>query len=99
MAATQNHNHVGRLHLQESVLRQVFSEFDRDGDGAISTEELTKQLQLSKLSRSGIDLDINEVELAMKEADRDNDGQITYEESLVVRHPGRNILAPTLLKR
>ncbi|KAF9653966.1 EF-hand [Thelephora ganbajun] len=63
--------------LGKDEYRQAFEMFDEDGSGSISITEL------KEVFRSiGQKLDDEELELILKEADRDGDREIDYEEFL-----------------
>jgi len=58
---------------KQAMMRNVFREFDVNGDGTISREELGKALEKSELSGP-------EVDRILKLADADGSNTISYEE-------------------
>ncbi|ACO70037.1 predicted protein, partial [Micromonas commoda] len=59
--------------------REVFDLVDKDKSGAIETEEVE---ELTKLL--GLDLTRDEVELLVREIDKDGNGEVDFEEFLLV---------------
>jgi len=66
-----------RQYLQEDVLWQAFSQFDRDGSGTISKDELRLLLGDEDVSDM---INKNTVDELMAEIDKNGDGQIDFEE-------------------
>ena len=64
---------------REEEIRQAFNVFDVDSDGFISLEEL-KKVMISL----GENLTTNELNSMIKEADRDMDGKISFQEFVAV---------------
>uniref|UniRef100_A0A8C2XIX3 Calcium binding protein 5b n=1 Tax=Cyclopterus lumpus TaxID=8103 RepID=A0A8C2XIX3_CYCLU len=65
---------AGMIGLKE--LKDAFREFDLDGDGAITTEEL--RLAMTKLL--GEQTSKNEINAVVREADKNGDGTVDFEE-------------------
>ncbi|XP_055544043.1 calmodulin-beta-like [Wyeomyia smithii] len=63
----------------EEELREAFQIFDRDGNGLISVDELREALKMF-----GDELSEEELEQLMREADINCDGQIDYEEFVIM---------------
>ncbi|KAL1305385.1 hypothetical protein AAFC00_002278 [Neodothiora populina] len=59
----------------DSELREAFNIFDRDGSGTINAEELRQVMKAL-----GEDLSKTEIDEMIKEADKNGDGSIDYEE-------------------
>lgn len=59
----------------EEEIREAFGVFDKDGEGTISSSELKHVLMTM-----GEKLTLEEVELIIREADIDEEGQIRYEQ-------------------
>merc|ERR1712066_853007 len=59
----------------EDQIREAFQVFDGDGNGYINRGELS-----SVMMNLGIELDAEEIQSMIDEADLDGDGQINYEE-------------------
>ena len=79
---------------QERELQRAFQEFDRDGNGYISREELKEVMH-----SVGDKLTDDELDGMIKRADLDNDGQVDYrgrEISVVVMLNA--VVIPTQLK-
>ena len=56
-------------------MRKAFEHFDADHDGFISSSELRKAMKKTK-----INLTKSQIEVMIKEADNDGDGQVSYDE-------------------
>jgi Ca2+-binding EF-hand superfamily protein len=82
MAAAQK-----RLDAKEERLYQAFRQFDLDGDGHITAEEM--KLVLAKN-------DDNEIAQLIREVDKDGDGTVDYEEFLAMWYEKNNIKGPEL---
>lgn len=65
---------AGMIGMKE--LKDAFKEFDVDGDGSITTEELRSAM--SKLL--GKQVNYQEIDAIVKEADHDGDGTVDFEE-------------------
>ena len=59
----------------EEEIREAFGVFDKNGEGTISATELKHVLMTM-----GEKLSLEEVELILREADMDEEGQIRYEQ-------------------
>jgi calcium-dependent protein kinase len=68
-----------KSYLQEDVCWTTFTVFDRDGDGRISTEELHKVLCEGGAGTGGL-VTMQEALEIMREADKDGDGSIDFDE-------------------
>ena len=66
-----------------AAFREVFDLVDKDKSGAIETEEVE---ELTKLL--GLDLTRDEVELLVREIDKDGNGEVDFEEFLLVMAGG-----------
>lgn len=67
---------------RERRLKELWSEFDQDGNGVLSRQELSAAL---RGSRAGMgELSESEMEHAMSTADVDGDGNISFDEFLVL---------------
>lgn len=64
---------LGPDELTEEELREAFSQFDEDGSGAISPDELRQILSSSNLSEEQVDQ-------LIIDADTDGDGEIDFDE-------------------
>ncbi|KAL7857321.1 hypothetical protein SRHO_G00162200 [Serrasalmus rhombeus] len=64
---------AGMIGMKE--LRDAFKEFDMDGDGEITTEEL--RLAMTKLM--GENMNHREIDAVVKEADNNGDGTVDFE--------------------
>jgi len=71
------------IYLQEERLRGAFETFDRDQSGKISADEI-RQI----LGKEG-NLDLSMYESLIKEADRNNDGEIDFNEFISVMNSRR----------
>jgi Ca2+-binding EF-hand superfamily protein len=58
------------------LLRNMFNQFDVDGDGVITRDELKKMMESIHMT----ELSDEEIELAMQEADKNGDGSINFYE-------------------
>jgi calmodulin len=56
-------------------MRKAFEHFDSDNDGYITSAELRKAMKRSKMLMSK-----SEIAVMMREADRDGDGRVNFEE-------------------
>lgn len=63
--------------LRKDYLDYIFKYFDKDCSGKISRDELHEQIQ-----KMGMELPMRVVSEIMKEADLDQDGEISYQEFL-----------------
>ncbi|KAI8354399.1 hypothetical protein B0O80DRAFT_386184 [Mortierella sp. GBAus27b] len=66
---------TGGVSSRESELKAAFSVFDKDGDGIITTKEV-----FQALTNLGERLTQSEIEEMIREADKDSDGKISYDE-------------------
>jgi len=66
---------AGKYMTEEEELRRAFKLFDVNGDGTITAVELRKMMQ-----NLGSDLTPDEVELLIREADYDGNGELDLEE-------------------
>lgn len=67
-----------KQYLKKEVVWSAFRQFDKDGDGSITKQELAQVLKV----QDGIGQEL--VESMMKEVDTDGDGKISYEEFCVM---------------
>lgn len=65
---------AGMIGLKE--LRDAFKEFDMDGDGAITSEEL----RFAMIKLLGEQTSKKEIEEVVKEVDKNGDGKVDFEE-------------------
>merc|ERR1712118_367230 len=72
-----------RLYIQEDVLWSAFKVFDRDGNGKISKAELRQILQSDEAVAGVVGKD-NSIDDIMKEVDRNNDGEIDFDEFMIM---------------
>ena len=63
------------MSITEDQIKEAFDQFDADGSGAISAEEIKKVCEAL-----GVDASNKEVETLINEADADGDGKIQYSE-------------------
>ena len=73
-------NVLHRVLVLRSKARKQFKKFDKDGSGYITADEL----KLVYEERTGREVTIAQVEEMLKEADRNCDGKINYEEFAVM---------------
>lgn len=64
-----------QYYCRKDYVDYIFSHFDRDGNGKISRAELYDQIE-----KMGLELPGRLVNEIMKEADKDQDGFISYHE-------------------
>lgn len=69
--------------------------FDEEGNGVITKAELTKILKSNHLAKSDIEV-IRKADTIMQQADKDNDGVITFDEFVIVSKKFPNILVSSL---
>lgn len=69
-------NVIQKALIQRSTARKLFEKYDSDGSGYINREEFTKVVE----ERFKANIDSKKIDLMLKEADRNNDGQIEFEE-------------------
>jgi len=69
---------------QDQEMRDAFKVFDRDGSGSISAKELRHVM--ANLGEKMTDEEIDEM---IREADIDGDGEIDYEEFVVMMSPNK----------
>ena len=74
-------------------VRAAFQRFDKNGDGALSKEELTVALKSSGQSYSNV-----EVDAIFSLGDVDGDGEITLEEFVSLMHPSASQVVQKLSK-
>ncbi|CAN6374347.1 unnamed protein product [Urochloa humidicola] len=72
--------HMNKLEREENLLR-AFSFFDKDGNGYITTDELSEACR-----QFGVD--VVHLEDLMKDVDQNNDGQIDYSEFVAMMRKG-----------
>merc|ERR1719373_1145472 len=71
---------ASRVALHDDLLKATFRRFDRDGTGSIELKDLKELL--------GETFEGEEVENMMKEADKNGDGKISYEEFIAYAQEG-----------
>jgi calcium-dependent protein kinase len=77
----------GRVKVHEDLLRKTFHRFDSDGSGKISSDELRGIL--------GDHFEGTDVEELLREADKDKDGSVDYDEFIAYFHKHEEeLLAP-----
>jgi calmodulin len=76
-----------------SEVRAAFQRFDKNGDGALSKEELTNALKSSGQSYSNV-----EVDAIFSLGDVDGDGEITLEEFVNLMHPSASLVVQKISK-
>jgi calmodulin len=64
---------------EEAEFREIFNLVDKDGSGSITRQELEDLMKTLKLS-----VGAHEIELMIAEIDKDNDGEIQFEEFVAV---------------
>jgi len=76
-------------HAHRSVkdVKNAFKTYDRNGDGKIDRAELAKALTHYRL-----DFSEEEVEVIFREGDKDNDGEIDYEEFMALMCPDASVI-------
>jgi len=70
-------------YMQEDVCWQAFKVFDLDGSGTISREEM-RQVLGSKDVKDLMDVENDDIEKMMKEADTNGDGEIDFDEFMAM---------------
>ena len=75
-----NKDLVRRALVQRLLIRKEFGRFDKDKSGFISTEEFMQVLQ----SRGIMKVTLDQVSLLIKDSDRDKNGEIDYEEFVLL---------------
>ena len=73
---------------QKQEFRDVFSLFDKDGDGTVSTKELG--VVMRALGQNPTDAEIAEM---IKEVDTDGNGEVDFDEFCVCRDTGFEVRA------
>ena len=71
---------IHRALVQRSTARKQFMKFDKDGSGYITMEEIKQVFE----ERTGGSVSIEEVQSVLKDADKNSDGKINYDEFLVM---------------
>ena len=71
---------IHRALVQRSTVRRQFKKFDKDGSGYITMEEIKQVFE----ERTGGSVSIEQVESVLKDADKNSDGKINYDEFLVM---------------
>ena len=71
---------VHRALVQRSNIRKEFERFDEDGSGYITQEELLQVIQ----ARAAVTVTKEQVQRMMADSDDNNDGQINYEEFVLL---------------
>uniref|UniRef100_A0A8R1DF00 EF-hand domain-containing protein n=1 Tax=Caenorhabditis japonica TaxID=281687 RepID=A0A8R1DF00_CAEJA len=78
--SSKKKNHQGEVgEIREDDLKGIFREFDLNGDGFIQREELRAVMQ--KMGQSPTE---DELDAMFQAADKDRDGNIDFEEFLVI---------------
>ena len=70
--------------MDESKLRAIFAQFDADGSGSVSLDELSAMV--ASLQASGVSIDVtpDRLEALIREADADGSGEIEFDEFVTV---------------
>lgn len=63
-----------------AVLKEMFKNFDKDGNGTIDRSELSDTM----IKELGIPLSEEDISNMIKDADKNNDGKIDYEEFVTI---------------
>ena len=80
MTNSDNKNVIHRALLMRSKARKAFEQYDTDGSGSITWDEM-KQVFEERLGRK---LEVKEVKEMMKETDENDDGMVDYNEFLTL---------------
>ena len=75
-----NSDLVHRALVQRSKIRKEFERFDKDGSGYITQEELLQVIQ----ARAAVTITPDQIKKMMADSDDNNDGQINYEEFVLL---------------
>ena len=66
--------------MHETLLKQAFAYFDKDGSGKISLDELKEAMGEENLTQGGQELDNGVWQDILAEADENGDGEIDFQE-------------------
>ena len=80
MTNSNNKNIIHRALLMRSKARKAFEQYDTDGSGSITWDEMKEVFE----ERLGRKLDVKEVKEMMKETDENDDGMVDYNEFLTL---------------
>ena len=80
MTNSDNKNVIHRALLMRSKARKAFEQYDTDGSGSITWDEMKEVFE----ERLGRKLDVKEVKEMMKETDENDDGMVDYNEFLTL---------------
>jgi calcium-dependent protein kinase len=79
-----------RLYMQEDIMWSAFKVFDRDGNGKISKMELQQILQTDDAVAAVVGNNgSGSIDDIMKEVDRNNDGEIDFDEFMMMMRGGQ----------
>ena len=83
----------------ELRLRTIFSEFDRDGNGVLSPEELIQGYRRFGLNgKFGLDVTEEDIEQILDMVDINRDGEINYSEFITAAHNFGDMVGKEKLK-
>ena len=80
MTNSDSKNVIHRALLMRSKARKAFEQYDTDGSGSITWDEMKEVFE----ERLGRKLDVKEVKEMMKETDENDDGMVDYNEFLTL---------------
>jgi len=89
MIALSNFTGAGK----DDKLKFSFMIFDEDGNGVITKDELTRILRANHMASSDAEV-ARKSDTIMTQADKDNDGVVTFDEYIIVAKKFPNILFP-----
>ena len=89
MIALANFTGAGK----DDKLKFSFMIFDEDGNGVITKDELTRILRANHMASSDAEV-ARKADTIMTQADKDDDGVVTFDEYVVVAKKFPNILFP-----